>query len=188
ADGDGDHVGDACDPCTGGAPATKDKLTASKLLAPSGDEKLSLKGEAVIPPTPTLDPLSNGVRILLTSATGATLLDITIPPGAYNVQSKTGWIASGTSWTFKAPGPSTVGIQKVSVKRNGSVPNGIKFSIKGKNAVYSIGTLDVPVGATLVLDVPTAVGGQCVEMTFPAAPPASPSCVLKAPGATLKCK
>jgi hypothetical protein len=40
---------------------------------------------------------------------------------------------------------------------------------------------------TLVLDVPAATGGQCVEVVFPGTPPASPSCTL-ADGATLKCK
>jgi len=47
---------------------------------------------------------------------------------------------------------------------------------------------DLPVTATLVLDVPTAVGGQCVEERFTATPPASPSCLLASSGATLKCK
>src|SRR5262249_45824352 len=52
ADADGDLLGDACDPCTNGAPTTKQKLTAAKLGVPLGDEKLSIKGEAVLPTTP----------------------------------------------------------------------------------------------------------------------------------------
>ncbi len=78
--------------------------------------------------------------------------------------------------------------QKLGVKVNKAVPGGIKFGLKGKNGTYPVNGSDLPVVATLVLDVPTAIDGQCVEARFPATPPAPPSCVLVAAGATLKCK
>src|SRR5262249_4672965 len=126
ADGDGDDTGDVCDPCTNGAGATKATRTASKLLAPGADDKLSLKGEAVLPPSPPLDPLSHGVRLLLTGAGGTTVLDVTIPGGTYDAGAKTGWKVNGghTTWTYKGPGTTTQGIQKVGVKRTGAAtPN-----------------------------------------------------------------
>lgn len=176
-------------PCVDGAPATKPKLTATKLAPPTGDDKLTIKGEAVIPLVPALDPPGRGVRLLLASVTGATLLDVTVPPGAYDPVTKTGWKANGknTAWTFKAPGTATQGIQKVSVKRASTALGAIKFGIKGKNGSYAVAPADVPVRATLVLDVPAAAGGQCVELEFPVPPPGSPGCVLK-DGTTLKCK
>jgi hypothetical protein len=190
ANADGDALGDACDPCTNGAAATKQKLTATKLLPPGGDDKLSFKGQATVPPAPTLDLLDRGVRILLNGVTGTTLLDATIPGGAYDTTSRTGWRVntSHTVWTYKSPGTATQGIDKVSVKVDPTVAGAIKFGVKGKNGSYAATPADVPVTATLVLDVPTAVGGQCVEARFTAAPPASPSCVLASSGATLKCK
>src|SRR5262249_21259854 len=116
-------------PCVNGAVATKPKLTAGKLLPPQGDDKLSLSGEAVIPLSPPLDPPGRGIRLLMTGATSASLLDVTIPPGAYDALSKTGWKSNGadTSWTYEGPGTVTAGIQKVSVKRDAAVPGGIKF-------------------------------------------------------------
>jgi hypothetical protein len=190
ANADGDSLGDVCDPCTNGAGATRPTLTASKLLAPPGDDKLSIKGQAVVPTTPTLDPLSRGVRVLLSGTTGTTLLDATIPGGAYDSLSKTGWKVNGshTSWTYKSPGTGTDGIDKVSVKVDPNVPGAIKFGVKGKHGSYPVAATEVPVTATLVLDVPRAIGGQCVEERFPAVPPASPSCALRSGGATLKCK
>src|SRR5262249_24780397 len=157
--------------------------------APGADDKLSLKGEAVLPPSPPLDPLSHGVRLLLTGAGGTIVLDVTIPGGTYDAGAKTGWKVNGghTTWTYKGPGTTTQGIQKVGVKRTGAAtPNGIKFSVTGKNGTYGVTAADVPVTATLVLDVPVASGGQCAVVSFPAAPPAKPSCVLAAGGATLK--
>jgi cysteine-rich repeat protein len=190
ANADGDSLGDACDPCTNGAAATKPKLTATKLLAPGGDDKLSFKGQATVPVTPTLDPLDRGVRVLLSGPTGTTLLDATVPGGAYDLTSRSGWKvnASHTSWTYKSPGTATQGIDKVTVKVNPDVAGAIKFGVKGKNGTYPVAQTDLPVTATLVLDVPTAVGGQCVEQPFTALPPASPSCVLASGGATLKCQ
>jgi hypothetical protein len=190
ANADGDALGDACDPCTNGALATKPKLTATKLLAPSGDDKLSFNGSAAIPQTPALDPSTRGVRILLTGATGTTILDATVPGGAYDSTTKTGWRVNGTqtAWSYKSPGTATQGIDKVAVKVDPSVTGGVKFTVKGKNGAYPVTQGDLPVVATLVFDVPTAIGGQCVEEHFPATPPTSPSCALLSGGATLKCK
>jgi hypothetical protein len=189
ADADGDGVGDVCDPCTNGAIATQPKLTATKLLAPTGDDKLVLKGGAVIPLSPALDLLNRGIRVLLTGTTGTTLLDVTIAGGAYDSATKTGWKenATHTTWVYKGPGAATQGIQKVTVRVDPRVGGAIKFSVTGKNGTYPVAGIDVPVTATLVLDVPTATGGQCVNVQFPATPPASPSCTLIG-GQTLKCK
>jgi hypothetical protein len=69
-----------------------------------------------------------------------------------------------------------------------SVTGGLKFKVKGKNGLYPVTGPDVPVSGTLVLDSPAATTGQCVEAVFPATPPAKPSCVLTAGGATLRCR
>ena len=190
-DGDDDEVCDRDDPCTNGAQATKPKLVGTKLLAPGGDDKVNLSGSAVVPVTPELDPSENGVRFLLTGATGATIVDTTIPGGDYNPGTRTGWRANraGTAWTYIGPGTTTDGIQKVSVKlAPKSVEGGVKFKVKGKDGTYPVAQADVPVTGTLVLDPPAATTGQCIEASFPATPPASPSCRLGKNGSVLKCK
>lgn len=60
-----------------------------KLTAPASRETLKLAGIVTVPTTPTLNPAGNGVRLLLSTVTGTTLLDATIPGGA-------GW-----RWTYK---------------------------------------------------------------------------------------
>jgi virginiamycin B lyase len=172
-----------------GSTATKPKLTAANIIPPSGDDRLLIKGEAVVPSSPRLDPLSSGVRILLAGATGASLLDVTVPSGAYDAISKTGWKrnAAQSVWTYKGPGTATAGIRKVRVKTDPQIQGGIKFRITGKSGSYPLTASDVPVAATLILDVASPTTEQCVEVRFPATPPTSPSCTL-VDDTTLKCK
>jgi hypothetical protein len=185
-DGDGDGIGDACDPCTSGAPATKSKLTATRLLAPGGDDTLVVKGQGVVPPTPEIDPVARGVRILVTTAGGRTVVDATIPGGAYDRVAKTGWKTNGgrTAWKYRGAGSATAGIQKVAIARTAA---GVaKTSVKGRDGAYVVTASEIPVTATVVFDVPAAMGGQCLVVTFPAVPPARPSCTLV--GSALRCR
>ncbi len=189
-DTDSDTLCDADDPCTNGALATKHKLTASKITAPAGNDKLSLKGQATLTPAPSLDLVATGVRVLVVGATGTNVVDATIAPGAYDSGTRTGWRVNGagTSWTWKGPGTATQGIVKVGVKLKPQVPGYVKFKVSGKNGTYTVTGPDVPVTGILVLDPPAAIGGECIEARFPAAPPAKPSCSLRSNGATLLCK
>ncbi len=191
--GDSDALGDVCDPCTNIVPtaAEKQKLTITKLLAPPNDEKLTLKGFLTsVPNSPLVDPLTNGLRVLLTDNLGVTSVDVTIPGGAYDAGTKTGWKVNGagTSWTYKGPGTGTNGLQKAQLKAIPSTPGKYKFNVKGKNGNYPVNTSALPLVGTIVIQTPVAISGQCGEATFPAVPPAKPSCVSASGGKTVKCK
>jgi hypothetical protein len=67
-DADADGLCDADDPCTnvgGLRTATKAKLRASRLLAPGGDDVLSLSGLVTLPASRAIDPPARGLRIRL---------------------------------------------------------------------------------------------------------------------------
>src|SRR5690606_38660038 len=75
-DDDGDGKGNACDPCNNILPSFSDrqKIVITKLNTPLGDDKLKLKGRFIpFLETPAFDPLNNGVRLILETASGETI-------------------------------------------------------------------------------------------------------------------
>jgi hypothetical protein len=197
-DADGDDIGDVCDPCNNVRLvfAVKPKIIITKLLTPTGDDKLKFKGSITIPPQggdPSLDPVAEGARALIVDSTGATVLDVTIPPGAYNIANKAGWKVNGsaTSFTYINSGtiiPLPQGIKKFGLKRSTKVTGLIKFTVTGKNGSYAVNTANLPLTGTVIVDVPFATTGLCGESLFPGPPNPLGACSTASNGNVVKCK
>ncbi len=189
ADADHDGIGDACDPCTNGAPVTRGKVVLSKLITgPPDDDKLTFKGEMTFPfPfNPPFYPPNVGARVLLVDQPGTTLLDVQIPTGFYDSVTHVGWKAGGSgSWTYKNPA-GVQGITKVALKAVPSVPGHMKFTVTGKYGNWHVTGQTVPVTATIIVDAPVAETGQCGVATFPGLP--APACAVSVSGSTMTCK
>jgi hypothetical protein len=200
ADADGDNIGDACDPCTNSRSVfgVKSKITIVKLLTPPGDDKLKFKGSITIPPQggdPVFDPSVNGARAIITDAAQATILDVTIPVGAYSATNKAGWKINGshTSFTYLNAGtviPFDQGIKKFGLKASTKVAGLIKFSITGKTGSYNPDNIatHLPLVGTIILDVPNATTGLCGEVRFPSATMPLGACTVAGGGNIAKCK
>jgi hypothetical protein len=172
ADGDHDGIGDACDACTNGAAAVKDRIVLQNVLLPTGDDKLTLKGQITIPTTPTIDPVTKGMRVIIGTAEPSTLLDVAIPGGAYSGASKIGWRRSptGTKWSYKNGAPTMSNpILGISLSTSPRSPGVFKFTVRAKNGAFPTNVSDVPLRATIVIDPPFAADGQCGEVSFPSA-------------------
>jgi hypothetical protein len=190
--GDGDQFGDACDPCTNSIPTvpSKTKLILSKLLPPATDDKLNFKGFFTsVPTAPPINPVANGLRVLVADSTGATPIDVTIPDGAYDPGTRIGWKVngSGTAWKYSNSTSPVNGIYKAQLKAYASTAGKYKFTVKGKNGNYVVNQANLPLTGTLVIDVPYATTGQCGETAFQT-PPTKPSCSTAGGGKTVKCK
>ncbi|HEV7733729.1 MAG TPA: metallophosphoesterase [Candidatus Binatia bacterium] len=193
ADGDSDGRGDACDPCTNLGPrfVFQTKITLVKIAAPGGDDRLKFTGSLNIPTTPPVNPIAKGLRLIMTDAAGGTILDTTVPAGAYDALTRAGWTVNGagTAFTYKNAGttvPLNDGIYKVSFKRQGAVGQ-YKFTIVGKNGTYPVPPTALPITATVIVDTPQATTGQCADAIFPGPKPA-PTCTIDASGNTVKCR
>ena len=179
ADADADGLGDVCDPCTAPQPFVKPKLAVTKLAAPSGDEILSFSGKTTVPTSPTIDPATNGVRVLLSRSDGSSVLDVTIPGGA-------GWLSHPTSWSYKNK-LGFMGVTKVAIKTSAKTPGVLKVAVKGAHMTLAVAPASLPLTATLVVDSPTAMTGQCAAQTF-TGPAPTPLCAFNKKGTALRCK
>jgi hypothetical protein len=139
------------------------------------------------PFTPPLDPVANGVAVLISDSAGGSLLDLVVPGGLFDPVAKAGWKAapSGASWKYvnrsaaAAAGVTGVAIRDLSRRLAGLV----HFSVKGRRGAYPVDPAALPLTALLVLDPPTAETGQCGEATF--ADP-GPGCTTN--GTALRCR
>jgi hypothetical protein len=191
-DADGDGTGDACDPCSNFLPvlASRPNVKITKLLTPPGDDRLKFSGAITVPATPAIDPLTNGIRVILADASGALVVDATLPGGLYDPFTRAGWKVNGTNttYTYRNAGvvaPLVQGISKVVVKKSTRTPGAVQFSVTGKDGSYGFVPAELPLVGTLVLDPPYAATNQCGEALFPGP---SPSCTYLGTSGVLKCR
>ena len=179
-DTDGDGKGDACDPCNNVVPVyvVKPAVTVSRMTAQVGEDHLRFAGDMTFPYpfAPALDPVQKGIRLVIDDARGETLLDATIPGGAFDRSHKAGWktAKTRTRWTYVNTGtatPMTDGISKIVVKdRSRQSPGRISLLVIGTRGDYGQLNTRFPATATVIFDTPAATTGQCAEASFPNPP------------------
>jgi hypothetical protein len=169
---DGDGKGDVCDVCMTSIPGQstwgKPQLKVSRVGGVAGDDRLKLKGTfALAPGVFLVDPLANGSRFQVKTASDAIVFDVTIPGGAY-VKPGPGWIANstGSKFVFKDKRPGGTGsITKVTVQHVGGAF--AKVNLTAKDGTYPVTAADLPLTMIVVLGG-TAAGaaGECGELAF----------------------
>jgi hypothetical protein len=192
-DTDGDGIGDACDPCTNLAAGQDRPKLMLRRLGVNFQGRLVFKGTIThVPMSPTIDPVTKGVRVMIVDSAGSVPVDVSIAGGAYDGANLAGWRVNGsqTAWLYKNAGailPLNNGINKVELRLD-ATGGTLKFLVKGRNGNYPVDTSHLPLTGSLVIDAPVATTGQCGEMTFPAAPPAKGSCASSSDGSAVRCK
>jgi uncharacterized delta-60 repeat protein len=183
-DSDGDGLCDAIDPCTGPAIAHDARVILGGYGTPTGDDSLAVLGTFVVTTSPAPDPRADGLRVLVQQAFGD-LLDVTVPGGAYERSTRTGWSmrtrGTLTIWRFRTP--LLYGAVNSAVVKVG--PTEAKVVVRGSRAAFASGTLELPLRATIVLAPPRAATGRCGALTFTGA---TDTCKLSRDGRVYRCK
>jgi len=183
-DRDGDGVCDADDDCVLAADAAqgsaatigKGALKLGKLGTPPGDDTLSFKGTMTVSPT-AIDPETDGIHLLITQG-ATTVLDATIPGGAFDDTTGVGWTAKKGTFKYRNGAGGILGIVKITIKTSGSNPGTIGFTVTGKGGSYAVDLSAAPPRATLLVG---SGAGQCGQTAFPA-------CKQNVKRGTVQCK
>lgn len=194
-DTDGDGQGDGCDPCTNVAGArditVKPRVILKKINTDTtaGNDGLVIKGEFISAAAfSSLDPQTNGARVVVVNTSGGTEVDVTLPSGAFT-PGGTGWKSGGSPvkvWKFldKSGSPSNGIIKMVIKDRSSKAPNQVKVIVKGKNGTYPVVSGDEPVQAIVALGgQASSDAGECGETAFVGA-----DCAYNGAGNKLTCK
>lgn len=170
-------------PCATLAPV---RLVMNKLLDPPGDERLLLKAGTTLPATfvSALNPLADGVRLFVNTANGRSVLDVTLPPGAFADPPGVGWKVKQNTWAYvdkRATAPE--GIRKVSIRK--SAASVVSLEVDGRGGTYDVSAGDLPLTAVMALDA----GGstQCGAARFGGSGQ-TVGCAFNKSGSKLRCR
>ena len=131
---------------------------------------LRLKGEAIIPkPWQAVDPVANGVRVVVDCVSSRAGVDAVIPGGAFT--GGAGWKvnAAGTQWTYVDPAGSRAGITRVVVKNRSRAVNGLlRWVVTGKDGTAVLPDVN-EVRTAVIVGAPL----ECAAIVWnpPAGPP-----------------
>lgn len=161
-------------PCTGGSAIAAARLDVRSVAEESS--KLRFRGVIALAPEPLdppFDPIARGARVLLTDSAGETILDDTVPGGAFDAATSVGWRhePGGKRWVYTHPGRH--GIRRLVLKRVAGAASTYRFVATAYLPTSPVPASDrLPLTATFVVAAPVASDGQCGVATFGAAPPA----------------
>jgi hypothetical protein len=178
-DADGDGLCDDVDPCTNVLPVLIDtpRLTLGRLGTPLGDNTLRFTGTMTVPVTPTIDPRTKGVRVVMNVPFADPILDATVPGG-----DEWGRNAAGTAWSWHDRSGQHSGLTRILLRQLGRTPGHLAFIVEARFGRWAVSADERPSKVTLVIDSPVATTGQCGEARF-----SIPRCTFGAGGATLRC-
>ena len=195
-DGDAEFDGDEADAGTNPSdpiPGCSDSvaLAASSLKitgngGAAGDEKLMLKGEAVL--SGAIDPIADGFSLRIDDKEGGTLLIRKTPSGAAPDRYTRGWTVNtkGTRWTYKDKEGRNGGITKVVVRDRASKQPGLfSVTVRGRESWFQVDPSAAPLRLTMQLG---SGAGQCAEVRFNDAGGVKPTCEVSTDLSRVTCR
>lgn len=189
-DADDDGICDADDECPDGSDFSRARLVLTDLQLPSCDDRVLLNATLTLSSTADIDPDATGVRLLVRNGAGAIVLDETLPAGAYDEETQTGWrtrmSSGGATWRFSRPSTGGAMLSRAVLQRRVSTADTVKVLLKGHGVCFSAAPAVLPLTTTVVLTPPQAVDARCGDARFPGDP--GPVCLIRSGGRKIACR
>lgn len=175
--------------CIRSRPFSTADLRVRNLNRPPGKHLVSLRARLLLdaPITPPLDPETTGIHVLLRTSTGRSLIDVSIPPGAYAKALAAGWTSTATSasWVSRE---GVGGVTSVLLAWDGTRPAGaVDIEVEAKRGDLGIAPSELPLFAEVVLDDLRAATEHCGETDFGSVG-GGPTCAMNRTGSEVVCR
>lgn len=158
-------------------------LTVTNLATAPGDEKVTLKGNLVldVPIDPPLDPITNGMTVLIETAGEKALLRQQLGGDAYDATTRRGWtkFPDRDTWTYRGrpPGVKTAKVSVLSAEQGK-----VKINLLARGLTLpALAAEDLPLRARVFVD------GRCGDADF-TGPAPEPECTFAADSSRLTCR
>jgi hypothetical protein len=156
-----------------------------------GNDVLVVRADFDLPQGTTfagLDPLEEGLRLVLSNSQGEPRVDVSLPGGAFSGAGTAGWtlVGNGRSWIYRdRTGAPVNGIVKVAIKdRSNQNPGRVRVIVRGRLGDYPITAGDSPLQAAVILGGRSAsLTGRCGRRSF-----APLQCSFNAAGNGIACR
>ena len=180
-DSDFDSMGEACDPCTnvGGfqnIDPRSDAVSFRRVYEDRvvGNDIMAIRGEFELPPATsfgTLDPSSDGARIVVEAVHGGVIADIKLPGGIKESGDVRGWKLDprGNKLRYFDQSADRVGgiVKLIAKDMSKRTPRRVRIAIKGKNGTYPVSPSIAPIRVIVVLgNSDASKQGACGETAF----------------------
>jgi probable HAF family extracellular repeat protein len=186
-DTDGDGRGDACDRCVDGAPITGAVLRTAGWATDAEDDRLTVQGTVTLAGGATFDPAADGMRLLVTDATGRSVIDAIVPPGGWDAATQAGW-RQATPWrkaTYLTGSPVAAAVSRIVVARSVTAPTRLRLTVTGRHGNFARPPVLLPLDAIVFLGATDAPDLPCGETAF--GRHAGSRCVTSATGQAVTC-
>ncbi len=164
--------------CVGPASLGKARLVLGRLNREGGAHSMTISGKAALPSSAArVDPALRGMRVLVRTASGRSVVDAVVPEGE-------GWVRRGDRRMVYKSDTQGDGIRKVVLKQVG---DDLKVRVVARNGSFATSAGELPLSVELTFDTEAAATGQCTRAVFgPAGERAA--CLTVGDGAKVLCR
>lgn len=135
------------EPCAAPLPVARGRIDLGGIDGVDGNDSVTLSGRATLALAPA--PIANGLRVIVCGPSGA-LVDVSLPAGAYDRATRTGWRGKANRWTFASA--SLIGgvFNRATVR---TPPKGETiFRLSGRRATVTTHLPELPLSFAVLTD------------------------------------